>query len=204
MREVSMIASAMAAARTLMQQSESETDVSQEFSSTSIFVTPMLDMAFQLLAFFIFTYHPSALEGQFPVNLAQSEGGANEAVKRPDIKSTPDKRTETKPEASVIALANMDGQLIALQVVAVNKPPPIAGPAGGKPLPMDELLSRLSTQLREVKATIPKEDRLLLRGDMRLKWADSMRVLDACRKYKDKSGEYRDLFPKVEMDIFRP
>ena len=26
-------------------------------------ITPMLDMAFQLMAFFIMTYHPSALEG---------------------------------------------------------------------------------------------------------------------------------------------
>jgi biopolymer transport protein ExbD len=29
-----------------------------------IIITPMLDMAFQLLAFFVMTYHPHALEGQ--------------------------------------------------------------------------------------------------------------------------------------------
>src|SRR5947207_2085199 len=32
-------------------------------------ITPMLDMAFQLLTFFLFTYHPSALEGQMELAL---------------------------------------------------------------------------------------------------------------------------------------
>jgi biopolymer transport protein ExbD len=198
-----MIGATISAVSSLMKQAELETDVSQEFSSTSIFVTPMLDMAFQLLAFFIFTYHPSALEGQFPVNLAQSEAAGDKQPDRPDRQSTPREQTQTKPLVTVHAAGNTDGQLISLQVISVSKSAPIAGPAGGKPLPLDELLSRLSTQLRELKTTMPKEDRLLLRGDIRLKWADSMRVLDTCRKYKDKNGEYHDLFPKVEMDILR-
>src|SRR3954469_12161039 len=32
-------------------------------------ITPMLDMAFQLLTFFILTYHPAPTEGQFNMNL---------------------------------------------------------------------------------------------------------------------------------------
>ncbi len=35
-----------------------------------LIVTPMLDMSFQILAFFIMTYHPSALEGQVTGSLA--------------------------------------------------------------------------------------------------------------------------------------
>lgn len=34
-----------------------------------LIITPMLDMSFQLLAFFIMTYHPSALEGHIDGNL---------------------------------------------------------------------------------------------------------------------------------------
>lgn len=34
-----------------------------------IIITPMLDMAFQLMAFFIMTYHPSSLEGHFDIKL---------------------------------------------------------------------------------------------------------------------------------------
>src|SRR2546430_8717277 len=34
----------------------------------ALIVTPMLDMAFQLLAFFVMTYHPSALEGSYKIS----------------------------------------------------------------------------------------------------------------------------------------
>src|SRR5436190_24190460 len=34
----------------------------------AIIVTPMLDVAFQLLAFFVMTYHPSALEGSYKIS----------------------------------------------------------------------------------------------------------------------------------------
>ncbi len=42
-------------------------------------VTPMLDMAFQILAFFIMTYHPSALEGHIPGSLAPPENFAKKS-----------------------------------------------------------------------------------------------------------------------------
>jgi biopolymer transport protein ExbD len=38
--------------------------------SLEIPITPMLDMAFQLLTFFILTYHPMPTEGQYVMNLA--------------------------------------------------------------------------------------------------------------------------------------
>jgi biopolymer transport protein ExbD len=38
-------------------------------------ITPMLDMAFQLLTFFIFTYHPSAVEGQMALRLEMEAPG---------------------------------------------------------------------------------------------------------------------------------
>ncbi len=39
----------------------------------ALIITPMLDMAFQMLAFFVMTYHPSALEGHFEVKLLPPE-----------------------------------------------------------------------------------------------------------------------------------
>ena len=43
-------------------------------------ITPMLDMSFQLLAFFIIMFHPSALEGQMALNLpAAGEAKAKDA-----------------------------------------------------------------------------------------------------------------------------
>ena len=39
-------------------------------------VTPMLDMSFQLMAFFIFTFRPAPTEGQLAMALPKDEGGA--------------------------------------------------------------------------------------------------------------------------------
>lgn len=46
-----------------------------------LIITPMLDMAFQILAFFIMTYHPSALEAHIPGNLAPPEDFAKKNPK---------------------------------------------------------------------------------------------------------------------------
>ena len=57
-------------------------------------ITPMLDMAFQLLTFFILTYHPMPAEGQFVMNLMPESPAAsifdkaetpNDATPNPDI-----------------------------------------------------------------------------------------------------------------------
>ncbi|NBY02570.1 MAG: hypothetical protein EBQ87_11400 [Planctomycetes bacterium] len=46
-------------------------------------ITPMLDMAFQLLTFFIFTYNPSGLEGQFDLSLPSENEAAAKETKTP-------------------------------------------------------------------------------------------------------------------------
>ena len=44
-----------------------------------LIITPMLDMSFQILAFFIMTYHPSALEGHIPGSLAPPDNPATKS-----------------------------------------------------------------------------------------------------------------------------
>jgi|SRR5947209_14187809 len=44
-----------------------------------LIITPMLDMSFQILSFFIMTYHPSALEGHIAGSLAPPEKVATKA-----------------------------------------------------------------------------------------------------------------------------
>jgi biopolymer transport protein ExbD len=43
-------------------------------------ITPMLDMSFQLLAFFILTFKPSPTEGQIALALPKEEGGHGTAL----------------------------------------------------------------------------------------------------------------------------
>ena len=85
-------------------------------------ITPMLDMAFQLLAFFVMTYHPSDLEGQMDLSLPSEakETRAKEASQvSPDSK--PDK-DELDIQANVTVMVrtqqgeNRDGLVSALMV----------------------------------------------------------------------------------------
>src|SRR5437588_12851124 len=50
---------------------------STDYVEPDLPITPMLDMSFQLLAFFIMTFQPTRTEGQIMVALPKQEGGAS-------------------------------------------------------------------------------------------------------------------------------
>jgi len=80
----------------------------QEGINLGAIITPMLDMAFQVLAFFIMTYHPSALEGHFDVKMLPPEKVA--AKGKEDTSKDPP--TDAPPELTDVLL---------VQVKAVGK-----------------------------------------------------------------------------------
>lgn len=187
----------------------------EEFSSTSIFVTPMLDMSFQLMAFFIFTYNPSALEGQFAISLAPGDQGGP-AQARPDQVAS-NKPTTTKPAVTVRAKANPKGKLVSLEIVSGGKTEMIKAAEGSEDLPVELLLAQLESKLLQYKGD---DDRLILLGSIGLRWEESMRVMDSCRqttqlmqlKKEGKLAQHfpglkldgpKKLFPKIEMDLLR-
>src|SRR6516162_6006961 len=53
-----------------------------------LIITPMLDMSFQILAFFIMTYHPSALEAHIAGSLTPPENTATKS-KDPAVPADP-------------------------------------------------------------------------------------------------------------------
>jgi len=66
-------------------------------------ITPMLDMSFQLLSFFIMTFHPTATEGQIAMTLPPAvEGGGS---------SNPDITAEQPKKYVVRVAANEVGQI---------------------------------------------------------------------------------------------
>jgi biopolymer transport protein ExbD len=69
-----------------------------EYVDPDLPITPMLDMSFQLLAFFIFTFRPAPTEGQLLLALPKQEGDKNESA-IPDV--DPDK----KPVKLVVTVA---------------------------------------------------------------------------------------------------
>lgn len=68
-------------------------------------ITPMLDMSFQLLAFFIMTFKPTPTEGQIAMSLPPAEeGGPSSAI--PDL-------TSEKPKKFIVRVTSTDGGAIA-------------------------------------------------------------------------------------------
>src|SRR2546423_10718335 len=71
-------------------------------------ITPMLDMAFQLLMFFIMTYHPSALEGHMDLSLPAA--GEAKAKHQQDVDpNKSDTEIELPSQLTVIVKASPDG-----------------------------------------------------------------------------------------------
>jgi biopolymer transport protein ExbD len=88
--------------------------------SLGLIITPMLDMSFQILAFFIMTYHPSALEGHVPGRLAPAERpahlGPDQPVPGPEIPIGGDPLDELTDVILVDIKATGKGQETGLQL----------------------------------------------------------------------------------------
>jgi biopolymer transport protein ExbD len=85
--------------------------VSNEFAEPALPITPMLDMAFQLLAFFLTTFNPQPTEGHMDLALPKADGGpANVAPPPIDPNEAVDELTirvesDLKGDIATIAIA---------------------------------------------------------------------------------------------------
>ena len=62
--------------------------VNVDFVEPDLPITPMLDMSFQLLAFFIMTFQPSPTEGQILLALPKEDGGPSSNIPNPTDDAT--------------------------------------------------------------------------------------------------------------------
>jgi biopolymer transport protein ExbD len=137
-------------------------------------ITPMLDMAFQLLAFFIFTYHPSDLEGQMDLSLPAEQTA--QAQKLQDVNPTdkPDKNQTLELPADVTVIVNTqrdgvnDGQISALHVEE----------RAGQTHPNN--LEQLKAELTKMRQRLDNKEAIKIQGDAKLKWESIVKVMDAC------------------------
>jgi hypothetical protein len=163
----------------------------EAFSQTAIFITPMLDMAFQVLTFFVFTYHPTALEGQFSIGLATGEIGSTPPTTTPTSAASP-KITEIQPTVTVIARARPNGRLASLELILGGQKEDIRGSAEREDEPIEHLLAELEDKLWQHKKANPAETRLLLQTSPNLRWGESMRLIDSCKHPAVLYTAYRD------------
>ncbi|WP_406699848.1 biopolymer transporter ExbD [Singulisphaera sp. Ch08] len=132
--------------------------------SLEIPVTPMLDMAFQLLTFFILTYQPMPAEGQFVMNIMP-------AAPATDINAQSPETTQANPDVPA-ALRTLPTTLRAGEGGELGRI--ILGEndiQGG----MDELKQQLDEIFRD--PTLPF-DQTMIKVDPDLKYAALMQVID--------------------------
>ena len=78
-------------------------------------ITPMLDMSFQLLAFFLMTFNPSPIEGHMDMALPKEMGDANSNVVPP-----PDPTKEEPEELTVQVDATDAGAIADIRLSSKN------------------------------------------------------------------------------------
>lgn len=138
-------------------------------------VTPMLDMAFQLLAFFVMTYHPSDLEGQMDLSLPSEQITASKKQEEvdPTAKPDPNAKLELPANLTVIVRTQMDnvnnGRISALTLQDEAGPQQI------------DNLEQLTAELKKRSETVENKENIKIQADGRLKWEEVVRVMDVCQ-----------------------
>ena len=149
-------------------------------------ITPMLDMAFQLLAFFIFVYHPSDLEGQMDLYLPDKpEAAATEVPDNPVPHMADDVEPKVEADISVLLHTFHDGKHDGdISQCVVREGP------DEKEIPIEppEALAReLLKELTSRREKLINKEGIKLQAAGKLKWARVVSIMDVCRKagFKD-------------------
>ncbi len=134
-------------------------------------ITPMLDMAFQLLMFFILTYHPSALEGHMDLSLPAA-GEAKAKQQRDVDPNKSDTEIELPSQMTVIVKASPDGSG-GIDKLVVQQ-------AAGETLVRDQ--EELLKFLKKARAELTNQDDIKIQADSKLKYTFVMEVMDVCTR----------------------
>ncbi|HEY3967361.1 MAG TPA: biopolymer transporter ExbD [Planctomycetaceae bacterium] len=151
----------------------------------------MLDMAFQLLAFFILTFKPAPVEGQINLNLPPPRPIAplNAEVKPDDV----DEGNGPAPAHTLtITISSAgNGQVASMQVGLAKL---FDGPLNRDRLRM------LDRRLKDVFAIEGKPyDQVLLRVGKSLGYGELMKIIDVCTKQKMADGTPVNKISFVEL-----
>jgi biopolymer transport protein ExbD len=133
-------------------------------------ITPMLDMAFQLLTFFILTYRPAPVEGQFALNLLPAQPVAA-------VDAAP---TDAKADVSDVA--------VALRTLTTTLRADDVGELGPITIGDNELagVDDLRAYLEGLKKEETAFDQVLLQIDPHLRYQSLITVMDVFSQYYTK------------------
>jgi biopolymer transport protein ExbD len=141
-------------------------------------ITPMLDMSFQLLAFFIFTFHPAAtIEGQMDFSLPATGDARAKQPDQVDMDRPSD--TELSPKGALTVTikthpTNKNGEISHINVQMPN---------GGRELPFNTP-EEMAKYLETVRDSLENKNDIQIQADSGLKYSKVIRVIDLCRAAK--------------------
>jgi len=146
-------------------------------------VTPMLDMAFQLLTFFIFTYNPSDMqEGQMQMMLPG--GGVYKAQKAEDV--NPDAISDPEVDAQSKIMLRVKTQNSADATGNIAFPIEIEGLSKDTAMTLKELEQKLVVMRGAEKSGEKVEgggsDSVKIEGAKHLRWQFVVEIMDACKR----------------------
>jgi biopolymer transport protein ExbD len=141
-------------------------------ADVSLPITPMLDMSFQLMFFFIVTFNPSKeVSRPFPLLDEQSKQAADPAKVDPNAKPKIDKKDDIpiKSKVTVVVEKQTDGFTVTL-------------PPGTSDIydSTDQGIEKLTRRLKELLDQAGDDRTLTFEARREVKWKDVIRVRDAC------------------------
>lgn len=144
----------------------------------------MLDMAFQLLTFFILTFKPAPIEGQVLLRLPPPQPVTKVGAERAGADPNNTNPVEGLTTLVISALANSDG---SLKQMAVGDTP-IAG------------LTALDRQLEDIfRDPTSGFDQVIVQVDSNLHYGPLMQVIDVCTRQKLANGDPLTKLSFVEL-----
>jgi biopolymer transport protein ExbD len=142
-------------------------------------ITPMLDMTFQLLFFFILNYHPSAIEGQMALSLPVDSD--TKADKQENVTmANQDEELKLPADITVQVRTAKDETNVGLisQITVRDR--------AGETAVND--VAALQKQLESSKEGATNKEEVTIQPESKLKWSEVMKIMDACTKAGFKVG----------------
>ena len=148
--------------------------------SLDIPITPMLDMAFQLLTFFVLTYHAAPTEGQFSMNLMPAAPATDFRASAAEASATDDSLPASLRTLPTILRAAEGGVLGRVSLGEQD----VQG--------MAALKTELQTILTDKSLPF---DQALIKVDPNLKYSELMQVIDVFSAMKVNKISFAELGP---------
>ncbi len=137
-------------------------------------ITPMLDMTFQLLAFFILTFQPAAVEeGQIEFSLPASGEAKAKQEQDVDPNKPPDTELALKSQVTVVLKADHSVNEGAISAIIIQTP------QGETSVPNLKDLSKYLKGKRDSQDLNNKDD-IQIQAESKLKYAYVIEAMDTC------------------------